>query len=85
VEFIDPEHDEVDIIEVEDRLLVLRTHLEVVLTLFLVPGRFRYEGCFKDVTQLEDVVGGDRELVRVLVRDKDSFNWIYIDIALVAV
>lgn len=85
MKLIDPKHHEVHIVKVEDRLLVLGPHLEVVLVLFLIPRGLRNETCLDDVTQLEDVVGRDGKFIGVLIGYKDSLYRVDVDIALIAV
>jgi len=75
--------DEVEVIREEDGLLSARLNLEVVVIAFLVPGVVGEQLGVLDLVKLQDVVGGDRELVWSVVGHEDTFYWVDVDVSLV--
>lgn len=85
VEFVDPELNKVEIVKEEDALLGCSFHLEVVVASLLVPAWLVNEIRLSDVTQFQDVVRRYGEFACIMVRYEDTFYWIDVDVALVAV
>lgn len=75
--------DEVEVIREEDGLLRARLNLEVVVIAFLVPGVVGEQLGVLDLVKLQDVVGGDRELVWSVVGHEYTFYWVDVDVSLV--
>ena len=80
---IQPKLHEVEIIREEDRFLRASLNLKVVVVAFLVPGVVGEQLGVLDIVELQDVVRGDRELVRPVVGHEDTFYWVDVDVSLV--